>query len=160
MSEHKENGLPSLEKTKNKYQKPFPRETVVTLVETEGPAHVGPFRGAIDYAMKLGMPVIAPLDGIVRDTDDSHSRFGPTEEFKDDANYITIGHQNDEFSQMVHLAKGSIKVKKGDFVKAGQQLAVTGNSGWMTEPHLHFLVFKLATDENGFKGLDPQLEDR
>lgn len=161
MSEQKvENSPPiPLERSINQYRRPFPNNTPVAFIERESPAHVGPFRGAIDYAMQLGTPVIAPLDGEVRDVEDNHERYGPTEEFVHDANYVTIARANGEFSQAVHLAKDSVIVKKGDKVKAGQQIGITGNSGWMTEPHLHFFVFRLESDENGFRGLDPQFRD-
>ncbi|MDA9852179.1 M23 family metallopeptidase [Flavobacteriaceae bacterium] len=55
-------------------------------------------------------------------------------------NYITIKHDNEEFSFYAHLKKNSIKVRKGDVVKKGQHIANCGNSGNSTEPHLHFQV--------------------
>jgi len=55
-------------------------------------------------------------------------------------NYITIKHDNEEFSFYAHLKKNSMKVKKGDVVKEGQHIANCGNSGNSTEPHLHFQV--------------------
>jgi len=39
-----------------------------------------------------------------------------------------------------HLQPGSLRVKKGDRVKKGQVLALVGNSGNTTGPHLHFHV--------------------
>jgi murein DD-endopeptidase MepM/ murein hydrolase activator NlpD len=38
---------------------------------------------------------------------------------------------------MVHLQEGSIKVKIGDEVTAGQPIAKAGNSGMTLYPHLH-----------------------
>ncbi|OGH02639.1 MAG: hypothetical protein A2798_03300 [Candidatus Levybacteria bacterium RIFCSPHIGHO2_01_FULL_37_17] len=160
MSEQKPETLefPPLEKSINHYEMPFPRDTQVTNIEKDGPAHIGPFRGAIDYIMALGTSVVAPLDGVISDVYDRHEKYGPTDEFVNDANYITIAHANGEFSQVVHLAKDSSKVKKGDKVKAGQKIAITGNSGWMTEPHLHFFVFTLDNIREGFIGLEPQFK--
>lgn len=48
-----------------------------------------------------------------------------------------------------HLEKGSILVKPGDLVKSGQALAKVGNSGWTTEPHLHFQVMNSSKDLEG-----------
>ena len=42
------------------------------------------------------------------------------------------------FAVYAHLKPGSLKVKRGDRVAAGQLIAALGNSGNSTEPHLHF----------------------
>ena len=49
-----------------------------------------------------------------------------------------------------HLQPGTLRVKAGDRVKAGQTLGLLGNSGSSTEPHLHFQVM------NGTSLLDPE----
>ena len=142
-----------IEETRNMYSYPFPEETVVRKIWEKSPAHVGTFRGAVDFIVDLGTPVLCPLEGKVVKVVDTNDKFGPTEDFADYLNYIIIRHANGEFSQPAHLAKGSALVKEGDRVLAGQQLAVTGNSGWMTEPHLHFFVFKGTNNDSGFIGL-------
>jgi murein DD-endopeptidase MepM/ murein hydrolase activator NlpD len=43
-------------------------------------------------------------------------------------------------SAYMHLRAGSIQVKKGDKVVEGQVLALSGNSGESTGPHLHFEI--------------------
>ena len=53
-------------------------------------------------------------------------------------NYIVIQHAENEFSTLAHLKKDSIKVAVGDVVSKGQVIALCGNSGNSTEPHLHF----------------------
>lgn len=147
-----------MEKSKNIYLKPFPKGTLVTNVVYENPGHTGPFRGAVDFAVALGTPALAPLEGVVHEFDDSKERYGLSEEFADDVNYVTIRHANDEFSQVLHLAKGSAKVKVGDRVRAGQIIAMSGNSGWMTEPHLHFFVFENLPGGD-FRGLEIQFKE-
>jgi murein DD-endopeptidase MepM/ murein hydrolase activator NlpD len=42
------------------------------------------------------------------------------------------------YAALAHLRRGSLRVRPGDRVAAGQQLAECGNSGNSTEPHLHF----------------------
>jgi hypothetical protein len=53
-------------------------------------------------------------------------------------NHVVIDHGNGEFSLMAHLRNGSVRVKVGDQVQGGEVVALTGNSGMSTEPHLHF----------------------
>ena len=55
-------------------------------------------------------------------------------------NYIIIDHENGEFSLYGHIHQGSAKVKVGDRVSAGQQIAQVGASGSSLMPHLHFQV--------------------
>jgi murein DD-endopeptidase MepM/ murein hydrolase activator NlpD len=55
-------------------------------------------------------------------------------------NAVVIDHGNGEYSIYAHLAPGSIAVRKGDQVAAGQRIGKLGSSGNSTEPHLHFQV--------------------
>lgn len=142
-----------IEETRNIYSYPFPEGTVVRKTEEEAPSHIGAFKGAVDFIVDLGTPILCPLEGEVVKVVDTNDKFGPTKDFADYLNYITIRHTNGEFSQPAHLAKGSALVKEGDHVATGQQIAITGNSGWMTEPHLHFFVFKGTEESPGFVGL-------
>ncbi len=55
-------------------------------------------------------------------------------------NTIIIKHDDDVYSKVSHLKKGTITVTKGDAVKAGQIIAKCGNSGRSPYPHLHFQI--------------------
>src|SRR5688572_1199660 len=99
--------LPPFEATKNSYSLPIPAGTKVHRIERVGPSHTGPYRGAIDYVVDLGTPVVAMLDGEVIKAVDENDKYGPTQEFEPYSNYVVIKHPNDEFSQLVHLEKGS-----------------------------------------------------
>ena len=101
--------------------------------------------------------VIAAVDGIAEDTvilrrpsesDDAYDQrqqgyqtqllqHGPEAAAGD---YVMVDHGNGEFSLYAHLQPGSLKVKPGDVVKAGQTLGKLGASGNASEPHLHFQV--------------------
>lgn len=140
-----------LAESNNFYNLPLPENTNVGHIVINNPAHTGNFRGAIDFQVPVGTPIIAAQDGVVVAVVNNYDKYGLTEEFAHFLNEIVIEHNNSEFSQVAHLAKDSALVKPGDKVTRGQTIAQTGLSGWMTEPHLHFFVF---TYDNGeIKGL-------
>lgn len=53
-------------------------------------------------------------------------------------NYVVLDCGQSRFATYAHLRPGSIKVKIGDNIRAGQALALLGNSGNSDAPHLHF----------------------
>lgn len=53
-------------------------------------------------------------------------------------NHIVLIHKDLVYTRYGHLLKNSIKVNNGDSVKAGQIIAVMGNSGRSELRHLHF----------------------
>lgn len=55
-------------------------------------------------------------------------------------NAVVIDHGGGWTSGYCHMAKGSVRVKPGDAVTAGQPLGRVGLSGLTEFPHLHFLV--------------------
>lgn len=92
-------------------------------------------------------PLLAVQDGVVVDVRNNVKDYQTVGNYSVDwktrhiaGNYITIEHDNGEFSFYAHLKRNSMKVKKGDVVKKGQHIANCGNSGNSTEPHLHFQI--------------------
>lgn len=120
--------------------------------------HPAPYQTAIDFAVEVGTDVLVPLDGEVITVVNKHFTYGNSVKFVDKANYVQIRHDNGEISDLIHLAKGSLLIKKGDMVKAGQKIAKTGLSGYMTAPHLHWFVFRKDSSKASFKGLEIQLQ--
>jgi murein DD-endopeptidase MepM/ murein hydrolase activator NlpD len=53
-------------------------------------------------------------------------------------NHVVLDLGDGVYAALAHLRRGSVRVRPGDLVAAGQQLAACGNSGNSTEPHLHF----------------------
>jgi murein DD-endopeptidase MepM/ murein hydrolase activator NlpD len=56
-----------------------------------------------------------------------------------DVNTLIVRHASAEFSEYVHLQRGSLRVHVGEHVVRGQVLARCGNSGSET-PHLHWAL--------------------
>ncbi len=84
--------------------------------------------------------VIAPADGIVSDIQDgiADNSVGKENLVNNWGNTVVIKHSETLFSNISHLKEQSIKVKKGDHVKAGDIMGACGNSGRSPYPHLHF----------------------
>jgi len=53
-------------------------------------------------------------------------------------NAVIIDHGNSEYSVMAHMQQGSVTVKVGERVAAGQVIGKLGNSGDSFGPHLHY----------------------
>ena len=101
------------------------------------------FKGNGDYPEDYycyGKTVIAPADGTVIEIIDGveDNIIGQVNIKQNWGNCIVIQHTPYLYSLVAHLKKGSIKVKKGQAVKAGQPIAQVGNSGRSPYPHLHF----------------------
>ncbi|MFJ9666649.1 M23 family metallopeptidase [Streptomyces sp. NPDC101219] len=53
-------------------------------------------------------------------------------------NHLVLDLGDGTYAAYAHLRRGSLAVREGDTVRAGQVVARCGNSGNSTEPHLHF----------------------
>ncbi|QNE75996.1 peptidoglycan DD-metalloendopeptidase family protein [Streptomyces finlayi] len=53
-------------------------------------------------------------------------------------NHLVLDIGDGTYAMYAHLRRGSLRVRAGDTVRAGQELAECGNSGNSTEPHVHF----------------------
>ncbi len=88
----------------------------------------------------FGKTIVAPADGIISDIQDGipDNDIGVANLTQNWGNTVVIKHHETLYSSLSHLREYSIKVKKGDYVKAGEPLAQCGNSGRSPYPHLHF----------------------
>jgi len=143
-----------------------PEEFAYDLVRlgADGRSHRGNGRKLADFHA-YGQPVLAARDGtVIRAVGDVAEDAGllrRADERKPDylqrvmqnqaallaadkskaaGSHVVVDHGNGEFSSYAHLVPGSLRVKAGDTVRAGQVLGKLGHSGNSTEPHLHFQV--------------------
>ncbi|WP_091742044.1 M23 family metallopeptidase [Phenylobacterium immobile] len=97
-------------------------------------------------AMTRGVAVLAAAPGRVvrlRDGEPDRSvRDAPFAPGRDCGNAVAIDHGGGWETMSCHLKRGSLKVKVGDQVKAGQPIAAVGLSGNTEYPHLHLTVFR------------------
>ena len=87
-----------------------------------------------------GKPILAPADGRVVWAKDGARELPPfRDSHKHEAgNFVILEHTPDELSEFRHLQRGSVAVKTGDVVRAGQMIGRCGSSGNAVTPHLHF----------------------
>lgn len=83
----------------------------------------------VDYLIPEGTPVFATADGTVQSLSEKNTTHGKA---------ITIDHGNGYQTSYSHLL--DIRVKKGQKVKRGDIIALSGNSGLSFAPHLHYEV--------------------
>ncbi|KEY57958.1 murein DD-endopeptidase MepM [Serratia sp. DD3] len=86
---------------------------------------VAPHKG-VDFSMPVGTPVVAVGDGEVVIAKHSGAA----------GNYVAIRHGRQYTTHYMHLKK--LLVKPGQKVKRGDRIALSGNTGRSTGPHLHF----------------------
>jgi murein DD-endopeptidase len=89
---------------------------------------IAPHRG-VDFAMPQGTPVLAVGDGEVMIA----KRSGAAGYF------VAIRHGRTYTTRYMHLKK--LLVKPGQKVKRGDRIALSGNTGRSTGPHLHYEVW-------------------
>lgn len=124
------------------YTLPYPRGATCKIIQGfHGRfSHTGQYDHALDWAMPIGSPVCAARDGIVVKTQADSDQGGPTRDFIDRANYVDILHSDGTVGEYLHLQHEGVRVTTGQRVKAGDVIAHSGNTGFSSQPHLHFHV--------------------
>lgn len=86
--------------------------------------------------------VVASRSGVVSEADSTactHINNYPNDTCNyGKGNYIKIVHDDGSYATYMHLKYGSLTVKAGDRVNAGDKLGIMGSSGLSTGQHLHF----------------------
>ena len=110
------------------------RWPVRAVVSSEFGRRISPWSGSsefhrgIDIAAGSGTKVIAPSPGNV-------AFVGASPEY---GNTLVLDHGNEVRSLFGHLQQATVKV--GERVERGQAIALSGNTGHTTGPHLHYEV--------------------
>ena len=113
-----------------KIRKPFDGDFAVTFKFGEAPQwyldKIGYPHSGIDYALPTGTAVLSCDEGMVSRVDKHPLGWG---------NFVQVNHAWG-VSHYAHLS--AIKVKVGQQVKAGEQVGLSGATGYVTGAHLHF----------------------
>lgn len=104
------------------FGRPLPGYIKVSSGWEDGRAHPG-----IDLPTPVGTPTYAMQDGVVITAD--------AEGGGDAGKWIAIQHAHGWVSRYMHHSK--LLVKKGQVVRRGQQIGLSGNTGLSSGPHLH-----------------------
>ncbi len=122
---------------------PDQRHAYDLVVWRNGGTHRGSGTRNADY-WAWGKRVLAPAAGVVVEAVDGVRDNRPqvqVENRRDPAgNHVVLDLGKGEYALLAHLQKGSVRVRAGRRVRAGDVLGLTGNSGNSSEPHLHFHV--------------------
>ena len=91
--------------------------------------HHRQMHAGLDFAMPIGTPIYATANGVVLSAG-IQPGYGHMVEIRHNFGFGTrYGHLN-----------GKYAVKQGDFVRKGDIIAYSGNSGLSTGPHLHYEI--------------------
>ena len=107
-------------------------------------SHTGLEAYAVDFDMPEGTPVHAARGGVVARVEESHSIGCWEDGCGRYANFIVVLHSDGTTGEYYHLQKDGALVEVGDRVVRGQQIALSGNTGHTTMPHLHFAVYRAS----------------
>ncbi|MDZ7868596.1 MAG: peptidoglycan DD-metalloendopeptidase family protein [Rheinheimera sp.] len=103
----------------------------------------------VDFAAPSGTPVFAASSGVVLSADNSSlsEAFG---------NAVLIEHGDQLTSLSAHLSRLDVQI--GQWVEAGQQIGLVGQTGRATGPHLHFELWRgsVPQDPIALLPLSPQ----
>lgn len=121
-----------------------------------GQAYGGKFShqgiNALDFDMPIGTEIYASRAGRVVEVVQHNNRSCKNINCAKYNNYILIAHNDGTFATYAHIQKDGSKVVVGQQVGKGELIALSGNTGFSSGPHLHFAVsYFTFTEEKTLK---------
>lgn len=99
-----------------------------------------PNQYAVDIVMPIGTPILAARAGKVMDLEDDFHGAAQQERYLARSNQIRILHDDGTMAVYAHLQPNSLRVRQGARIARGQWIANSGNTGYSSGPHLHFVI--------------------
>jgi hypothetical protein len=128
------------------YRPPFAPGASFTLGQAFGGtfSHSEPHAyHAVDVAMPIGTPIHAARGGVVMDRERFYHRAGQDlNRYGPRANFVRILHDDGTMAVYAHLDYEGVAVYPGQQIARGQYIGRSGNTGYSSGPHLHFVIQK------------------
>lgn len=140
-----------------KYVLPYPKgKSYYVFQAFNGPyTHHGVFKYAVDFTMPIGTLITAARSGRVVFVCENFSN-----DDLNNTNVVVIMHEDSVYSRYAHLTKNGALVDVGMWIEVDDSVGLSGSSGAVSYPHLHFDVTKECPQEDCqtipffFKGID------
>lgn len=98
-------------------------------------------RYAVDFIVPVGTPVLAARAGVVMETIANYDCGGQNAKvYATRANFIRILHDDGSMGLYAHLKENGALVAPGERVGLGDVIGYSGNTGFSSGPHLHFVL--------------------
>jgi murein DD-endopeptidase MepM/ murein hydrolase activator NlpD len=143
-------GDPRAEPAPYAYGLPYPAGLTFSVLQGFHGAfsHRGSNEFAVDFDCPVATPVLATRPGVVVAAHAAAQGAGTTPEFLDyrRTNFVLLLHDDGTLGEYMHLSPSGVEVAPGQRIARGQPIALSGNTGYSSTPHLHFQVMTAGDD--------------
>ena len=101
---------------------------------------------AYDFDTAIGDTIVATRAGVVLFT---REHFTDGNRVPGEENFVFVRHADSTVMHYMHLTQNGALVEVGDTVAQGQPIALSGDTGGSTGPHVHIALF--TADRTGFE---------
>lgn len=109
--------------------------------------HTGTLKYAVDFKLPVGTPILAVRGGTVAAAASHFKKGGLDSKLRPRANFVSVQHSDGSYARYFHLRHNGVLVARGDTVAAGDQIGLSGNTGFSSTPHLHFDVVDVLPED-------------
>lgn len=133
--------------TSHIYQLPFENGKRHFLIQAYNSSFSHKDELSLDFKIKKGSIICAARAGRVIAIKEDSETGGLKETYLNQGNHIIILHDDGSQAYYWHLAAGGVSVELDNSVTAGQEIGLSGDTGYSAFPHLHFQVTDISGRE-------------